>query len=213
MFDNPQYISDFLENLFSYGSFAIYLVIFLACFVENLFPPFPGDTFIIAAGGLLGMQRLSVFETYLAIIGGGMLSVLVLYFWGKLYGRDFFMKKNYKYFSSADIIKIEEQFIKRGVLILTFSRFVVGIRSALAVVAGIGRVPLPKMIIFSLLSYFLFSSLLLFVSYKLVEHSDLLVKYFSAYNYVLIPIVIMILLVIVYKKIKQPGTKDRAKAE
>ena len=211
MFDSPLYITDFLESLFSYGTVAIYLVLFLACFVENLFPPFPGDTFIIAAGGLIGLQRLSIVETYLAIIGGGMLSVLILYFWGKSYGRDFFMKKNYKYFSSADIIKIEKQFIKRGALILTFSRFIVGIRSALAVVAGIGRVPLPKMILFSLLSYFLFSSLLLFVSYKLVEHSDLVVKYFSAYNYVIIPILIISLFVLIYKKRRDRQTTDGTK--
>lgn len=202
MIDNLDKINHWLDFIFSMGTVWVYLAIFIACFIENIFPPFPGDTFIIAAGALVGIHRLELYLSILTVISGGILSVMLIYFFGRLKGYDFFMRKNYKMFSQEDIEKSEFYFKKYGALILIFSRFVVGFRSALTLAAGISRYNTSRMFFFSLISYILFSSLLFYASISLVENFDLLAKYIKTYNWIVLPLLIILILLYIINKLR-----------
>jgi len=121
MSDTLTLINQYLDHLFAYGPFWVYLVIFAACLIENLFPPFPGDTFILAGGGLVAMGRLNLLATLAVIVIGGMTSVMMLYYFGRNHGRSYFLKKDFKLLPAADILKVEGKFARWGVLILIFS--------------------------------------------------------------------------------------------
>ncbi len=196
-------INGYLDYLFSYGSVVVYLVLMAACFTENLFPPFPGDSFILAAGGLVASGRLDLIWSLLAIIGGGLGSVAILYGLGRRYGRDYFMRKNYRFFSAADIEAVEARFARHGGLLLIGSRFVVGMRVALAVAAGIGRYPFLKMMLHTAMSYLMFTGLLMYLGYKLVENLDRIEYYFKTYNYIGWPIVVAIIALYLFRRIQK----------
>lgn len=209
MGENLHTINEFLDLIFRYGTLWVYLIILLACFIENLFPPFPGDSFIVASGALAAIHRLDFMLALLIVIIGGMSSVMLIYFFGKNRGRDYFLRKNYKYFSIDDIYEVDHKFKQYGPLILIFSRFVVGFRSALALVAGMGRVGLGSMLIFSTISYILFSGLIMFLSYKLVANLDLVQSYFKTYNLILWPIVIILIGWIIIYKVRKVRNSNR----
>lgn len=177
-------INAWLDQVFAYGSVWVYLTILTACLIENLFPPFPGDTFIVAAGGLVALSRLDPFLSMAAICGGGMISAVGLFIIGRRYGRDFFIRKNYRLFSANDIARAEEKFARWGGLILVVSRFVVGLRVALIVGAGIAAYPAMRMVLYTLISYLLFSGLLMFLGFKLMEHLDKIETLLTTYNYI-----------------------------
>lgn len=193
MGENPVQISYFLDGLFRYGAVWVYAALFAACFIENLFPPFPGDSFIAAAGGLVALERLDFALTMIIVLSGGILSVMVLYFFGNNYGRKYFEKKNFKYFSVKDISLMEVKLQKWGAFILVFSRFMVGIRAAVAVAAGVGRYPTILMLFYSTVSYFLFTVLILFLAMSAVEHLEEIKFYFVQYNLILWPIIIIVI--------------------
>ena len=200
MIDNLYQINDILDLIFSYGSFWVYTAIFLACFIENLFPPFPGDTFILAAGALVAVDRIDLIISFMTVMAGGLISVMIIYYLGKKKGYRFFKRKNYRIFSSDDIDKSELYFKKYGAVIIIFSRFVVGFRSGLALVAGIGQYNLIKMFIYSFVSYLLFGSLLYYISIITVENFDRLAYYIRTYNSIVWPLLILLfILYIIYK--------------
>ncbi len=200
MSEHPEQINQLLDYIFAYGSVWVYLAIFTACFVENVFPPFPGDSFIVAAGGLVALGRLDFTLTLLLIITGGMASVMFIYYLGRRFGRSYFIRKDFRYFSASDIEQMEERFRKWGAVVLVASRFIVGMRVVLAVVAGIGRYPVGRMILFSTLSYLLFAGLLFLAAHKLVENLSAVEYYFTAYNHVAWPLLIgLVALLIVHK--------------
>ncbi len=200
MSENPIQISEYLDYLFAYGTFWVYLIIFAACFIENIFPPFPGDSFIVAAGGLVALGRLDLVVTFFTVVAGGVASVMVLYMLGKRYGREYFIRKDFKYFSAEDIVRMERQFARYGTLIIIFSRFVVGLRAALAIVAGIGRYQAARMLVFTVISYFLFAGLLIYIAIKLVENLDTVTYYFKTYNTIVWPVVIALVgWLVIYK--------------
>lgn len=201
MNDSLIHINEYLDLLFAYGPVWVYVVVFSACFVENLFPPFPGDTFILAGGGLVAVGRLDLALCLLSVISGGLCSVMLLYVFGRKYGRSFFIRKDYRYFSASDIYRMESGFRRWGVLLLVFSRFVVGARSALALVAGIGRYPVLGMFIYSLISYFLFTGLVMYIALVLVENIEAVAGYFRTYELVIWPILIVLVVVWVVRRI------------
>jgi len=195
-------ITEYLDLVFSYGTFWVYAAIFLACFIENVFPPFPGDTFILAAGGLVAVDRLDAMPALLAVVAGGLASIMPIFYLARRYGRDFFIRKNYRFFSASDVSRIEMSLQKWGGLILTFSRFTVGIRLALALGAGIGRYPPSRMLLYSTVSYLLFGGLLMYLAAKLVENFELMSSLFKTYYMIAWPVVILLLGVFVYRKVK-----------
>ena len=209
MGENPIQISDWLDTIFAYGPFWVYAAIFVACFIENIFPPFPGDSFILAAGGLVAVDRLSIVYASLMVLSGGLASVMLLHQLGVRRGRDFFVRRQFKYFTATDIDAMDARFQRYGALIIIVSRFVVGLRSALAVAAGISRYRTDKMLLFSAISYFLFGGLLMYIAITLVENFDLLMKYIKAYNLVLWPLVILFVVFVVWRKLRKGKRTDR----
>lgn len=199
--DNIEQINQWLDTLFAYGPFWVYLAIFFACFIENIFPPFPGDTFIVAAGLLVGLDRLNFYVSLVIVSLGGMLSVYLIYLFGKWKGRAYFEKKNFKLYSREDIQNGERNFKKYGALILIFSRFVVGFRSALALAAGISRYNQAGMIIFSSISYVIFGGLLIYLASTTVENYDVVMNYVITYQRVLIPLLLIIVILYILRKI------------
>ena len=197
-----QLINDFLDRLFIYGPIWIYLALFLAAFIENIFPPFPGDIFTLLGGAIAASGKLNVMIVFIMIYLGGILSILVLYYLGRNLGRDFFIRKNYKLLSRKDIDKLENWFARRGAYLLIFNRFIVGARAAVAVITGISRYNPVKMTILISISFWLFNGILLFSGYFFVSRFDDIVKYFGTYEKLAWPIVIITVIVFVVYKIK-----------
>ena len=202
MIENLDKVNEWLDLFFQMGTVWVYLVIFFACFIENLFPPFPGDTFIVAAGILVGLERLDLITSVLVIITGGVLSVLLIYLFGRSKGYSFFRRKNYFLFSREDMVKSRLYFQNYGAFILIISRFVVGFRSALALAAGVSRYDAVKMVVYTALSYILFTSLLFYATISLVENFDLLAKYVKTYNWIVFPLLIILLLFYIFSRFK-----------
>jgi membrane protein DedA with SNARE-associated domain len=189
MIDSLAQFNHYLDVAFSHGPLWVYALLFAACFIENIFPPFPGDSFIIAGGGLVAAGRLSLVPTALSIILGGMCSVMLLFFIGRNYGHDYFVRKNFKYFTADDVRKMHVRLQKWGALILIVSRFALGLRSIIAVAAGVAEYPVERMAVFSTLSYALFVSLWMYFGAEVVKHLDTIEYYISTYNRVFWPIV------------------------
>ena len=194
-------INRVLDYIFAYGPVWVYLAIVAACFIENITPPFPGDSFIVASGALVAAGRLEPITAFLCCVGGGMGSVMVIYVFGRVYGRDFFIRKNFKLFSAQDIISVEERFRKYGGLLMVVSRFVVGFRVLLALAAGMGRYPGYKTFLYTLVSYCAFVGLLMYLGFKLVENVERIEYYFDAYKHIAWPIVILAVLFLVGRRI------------
>jgi len=209
MSESAAQINEYLDFLFAYGPIWVYLALLVACFIENIFPPFPGDTFIIVAGGLVAAGRLELWLSCLLILTGGLGSTMCLYYIGRRFGRDFFLKKNFKYLPTSDVHKAEDYLIRRGALVMIASRFIVGFRAAIALVAGIGNYGSVKTLVYSAVSYCLFAGILFFVGFSLVENLDRIGSYFKTYNTVVLVLVALTVIAYVARKIVIARKRDQ----
>lgn len=196
-------LNEYLDVIFQYGAGWVYLALFAACFIENIIPPFPGDSFIVVAGGLVALGRLELGPTVAVILAGGVSSVMLMYWFGRHYGRALFLRKNYRFFNADDVNRMEHRLEKWGGLVLISSRFIVGLRSAVAVAAGVAHYYPFRMFVYSLISYIAFVSLLIFLAMELVEHFDTLEQYIHTYNIIVWPLVGLLAGIFIWRRIKR----------
>lgn len=210
MTESLDQIQAYVDYLFMYGPVWVYVAIFVACFIENIFPPFPGDSFIVIGGALVALDRLDL--TWLMVLTnlGGMGSVMLLYYLGRRHGREFFIRRNYRYFSADDVYRMSERLDRHGAWILIFSRFVVGLRTALAVSAGIGHYPAIRTLIFSLISYVMFTSLVVYIAVSLVNNIALIERYIRTYNWIVWPTLTLLVIFYIFRRYRRLKAKKES---
>lgn len=139
-----QYVDRLFENLDRIPDFVLYIILGLSAFVENIFPPIPGDTITALGAFLVGTGRLSFFGVYLSTTLGSLLGFLALFWIGRYLGRRFFIQKDYRLFRAEQIIKAEGWYRKYGYLLIAINRFLPGIRSAISLAGGITHLKVKR---------------------------------------------------------------------
>jgi len=136
-------------------------------------------------------------------------SVMVMYGLGRRYGRGYFIRKNFKYFSVADIDRMDTRFQRWGALVLVVSRFMVGMRAVLAVAAGISRYPAGRMVVFSTISYLIFCALLFIAAFKLVENLETIEYYIRTYNQIVLSLLAALIVFWVIRKVRARRKEEK----
>ena len=188
----------------------IYLLLFTMAFIENIFPPLPGDTFTIIAGYLAAVGKLALIPTLAVILAGTMLSIMLVYGLGYRAGRKYFDRKNYRFFSGDDMDRVQKWFDRFGAGTLLASRFIVGARVAIAVGAGVSRYPTIPMAVYSFISSLLFHGALIALAFGLYAYIDSVSEGFGLYSKIVLVLVaaLIILWIILIVRRYMHGKKD-----
>ena len=141
-----QYVDRLFENVHRIPDIVLYIILGVSAFVENIFPPIPGDTITALGAFLVGTGRLSFFGVYLSTTLGSLLGFLALFWIGRYLGRRFFIEKDYRFLSAQEIIKAEEWYRKYGYLLIAINRFLPGIRSAISLAGGIAHLKVSSVV-------------------------------------------------------------------
>lgn len=192
---------DLINLASNYGPFWFYVILFSSNVIENLFPPYPGDTVILIGGYLASVGKISFLGVFFTSLFGCLTGALILYSLGKRKGRKIFGKG--KILNPALLSKIEVWFDRYGEKVILASRFLTGIRSGVALFAGVGNVRLEKMIIYSSISIALWNGLLIYLAVGLHKNWQNLYEFFVIYNRIILGLFILglvIILAILLKK-------------
>lgn len=173
----------------------LYLFLFGSAVIESLFPPYPGDTMIIVGGYLVGTGRLHFLGALLSSMAGSLCGASVLFFLGLTKGRPFFQRGKRFFFSPERLCRVEDWFRRHGGKVVLASRFLAGVRSLVAITAGIGRMKYGLFLAFSLVSISAWNFLLLFLGLKLGQNWEQVAQWFRLYNGAIIAGVIVVVLV------------------
>ncbi|MFP4087895.1 MAG: DedA family protein, partial [Desulfobacteraceae bacterium] len=146
------YVDAFLNMLDTLPDGLIYVLLGLSAFVENIFPPIPGDTITAFGAFLVGTKRLSFLGVYLSTTLGSLAGFMCLFGVGRFLGRRFFIERDYRFFKARDILRAEAWFRRWGYLLILLNRFFPGIRSVISIAGGISRLGGLKVTLLALIS-------------------------------------------------------------
>lgn len=198
----------FLEYLDSLPSGLIYVLLGVSAFVENIFPPFPGDTITAYGAFLVGTGRLDFSGVFISTTMGSFLGFMSLFWVGLYLGRRFFIEQDYRFLKAKDIIKAEEWYRKYGYILIGFNRFLPGVRSVISVAGGISKLKTSPVSVLALLSCAVWNLIWILLGYVLgtnwvifnARFSRIIVKYNMA---LLIALVLLIIIFLTRKKYRQ----------
>jgi len=163
----------------------IYISLGLSAFIENIFPPIPGDTMMAFGAFLAAIGRLDFLGVYISTTLGNLIGFMVLFWIGGYLGRRFFIEKDFWFFKAENIIKAELWFQKYGYFIILINRFLPGARSVISIAGGISGLGTKKVMALCLVSCATWNLIWVFMGYSLgnkwsvveAEISSLLARY------------------------------------
>mgnify|MGYP000877104009 CR=1 FL=1 len=210
-----QFVNQIIDKLYHAPDVYLYGFLFVSAIVENLFPPIPGDTITAFGAFLVGKGRLSYFYVYLWTTLGSVIGFMSLFFLGRFLEKDFFMKKNYKFFSAESIVEAERWFNKYGYFVILGNRFLPGVRSVISIFSGISLLSPLRVLLFSLISASVWNLIWIHVGYTLGDNWDLVKEKFTdiltRYNMVA-GIIIGLFIVLYAVHVIRKRRKEREKA-
>lgn len=157
-------VKPYLEH---YGYWAVFFGIFL----ESFGMPLPGETLLVAGGLFAASGHLNILWitalAFLATCTGNSIGYAIGYFGGRRillrYGPFVFLNEN-------RLRKFEDFFSKHGGIVVTFARFLEGLRQFNGVIAGTGRMNWMNFLLFNVIGAILWvgvwGSVAYFFGYK-----------------------------------------------
>jgi len=192
---SPPPLPGFLDALSSplqhYGVWAIGLLLML----EDFGIPVPGETILIAGAVYAGAGRLNVVAVgvvaFLAAVLGDNIGFAIGHFGGRALALRW---GKYVFLTEERLNKAEAFFDRRGAIVITFARFVEGLRQANGIIAGITGMHWLRFLAFNALGAALWVGTWVSLGYLAGDHITTIYHYITLYSYyVLIALAVLVL--------------------
>jgi len=187
----PGFLNALSSPLQHYGVWAIGLLIML----EDFGIPVPGETILIAGAVYAGAGRLNVVAVgvvgFIAAIIGDNIGFAIGHFGGRALALRW---GKYVFLTEERLDKAEAFFDRRGAIVITFARFVEGLRQANGIIAGITGMHWLRFLIFNALGAALWVGTWINLGYLAGNHIGTIYHYITLYSYyVLIALAVLLL--------------------
>lgn len=179
-----QGMADALAGAISRTGDVAFLVLFLATFVEYVFPPFPGDLLVVLGAWYAVQGAISWPATFASVTAGALAGAWLDYRIGVALGRRLDRRTGKGALSAERLARFEASYRRWGNLLLLANRFFPGIRAFLFLAAGASGIPLRNVLLFGGLSAVAWNALLLGAGALLARNMNDLVALFERYTQV-----------------------------
>lgn len=198
------FVEHILRMLTNMHDVWLYAFLFLSAVIENLFPPIPGDTITVFGAFLVGTGRLNFALVFIITTVGSATGFLLLYLFGAFLEREFFIEKDYRFFSAKSILAAEEWFRKYGYYVVAANRFLPGVRSVISLASGISGLSPLKVFLYCNLSAAVWNFIWIYTGYTLGNNwahvKERFLSIAGSYNSAAAIILVIAALIFAFKK-------------
>jgi membrane protein DedA with SNARE-associated domain len=194
----PGFLNALSGTLQHYGLWAIGLLITL----EDFGVPVPGETILIAGAIFAGAGRINIVAlgvvAFVAAVSGDNIGFAIGHFGGRALALRF---GKYVFLTEERLNKAEAFFDRRGSIVITFARFVEGLRQANGIIAGITGMHWLRFLIFNAIGAALWVGTWVTIGYFAGNNITTVYHYITLYSYyVLAGLVVLIVGYIVWRR-------------
>lgn len=175
-----------LESLFEFigqaPGWLVFTTIFVASYIENIFPPIPGDTILLFGAYMVGRGDMSFTMALTTTLFGSVLGFMTLYLAGYKFGRGYMYSQQQRWFSPASLQRVERLFERWGYGVVLINRFLAGLRSVVGLFSGIGKLRAWKVMALSFISSLFWNGALIWLGGSVGENWETVLMYLKRYN-------------------------------
>jgi membrane protein DedA with SNARE-associated domain len=159
-----EYVTDFFGSL---SPAWFYFALFTCAYIENVFPPIPGDTVTVFGAYIVARSQQKVLGVFVATTLGSMAGFMTYYAVGRLVPLRYFTEGKVWFLPAASVRKAGDWFQRFGYWLILGNRFLSGIRSVISIVAGVYRLPWPRVLVLATIGCAVWNALLIWTGYFL----------------------------------------------
>jgi membrane protein DedA with SNARE-associated domain len=189
-------LEQFIDTLVSLNPIWIYFVAAAIAYIENIFPPFPSDVILVAAGYLCAAGRVDFWIVLIISTLGSAAGFVTMYKIGSWFGLKVLEAKKFKFLQLDKIHKVEAWFQKYGYLVVIVNRFLAGTRAVIAFFAGISNLSFWKTTFLACVSSLVWNAILLFAGKSLGANWRAISPYLENYGRIVLIISVVVLLLV-----------------
>lgn len=183
--------------------------IFIITAIESLFAPIPSEVILVYAG--LYVKSIGGYENLipLSIVGalGNFVGTLPFYYISKFTSDKYtssWVKKWGKYLliSKEDIGKVQKFFNKRGMITIFLAKLIPGMRSFIAIPAGLANVDFTKYFLLSISGSFIWNMFLGTIGFVAYDQQDAVFAFLKPIENIILAIFIGVVLFYIFKVVQ-----------
>jgi membrane protein DedA with SNARE-associated domain len=175
-------VQEFFTFLNGIDPLYVYGIVLAVALIENLFPPSPSDIMIVAAGSLVGMERLGFPEALASATTGSVLGFIIMYKIGDWFGDHILEQGKIKFIPIESVHKVERWFVKYGYAIIVINRFLTGTRAVVSFFAGMSELKLLPTTALCFVSALFWNTILILIGVLVGQNFDLIGYYLDTYS-------------------------------
>lgn len=190
-----------------------FATLFFGSSIEYIFPPFPGDTVVVAGAALVAAFDWPLWPVFTAVTAGSVAGSTIAWAAGRAVAR-----RERARAGGGDpvldtrarraIYRLVAGFERHGPWFLVFNRFMPGVRTFFFVAAGMVDLPLRVVLFWSSISAAIWNGGLIWLGLTVGDNIEMLEELVGRYNRIAIPAVIVFAGVVVWRAWK--GGRARA---
>lgn len=179
------------------------LLLFFAAWIEYLFPPFPGDTLLVAGGFFVAQGALPLALTFVVLTLGSVSGCLIG--WG-LGVHGLGLRRLIK---PAYLERVQKNYERYGIWLILINRFIPGLRGAFMISAGLVKMPVRQIILWGSLSAILWNSALIGLGYLFSDSLEKLLSLMQAYGKTVLVLIGLIFIAWIFFKMGRLRSYNR----
>ncbi|MCC5814631.1 MAG: DedA family protein [Leptospira sp.] len=194
--------SEYLENLLQWvemqDKILIWIFFFFSNLLENVFPPWPGDTVTVFGGFFVAQTEegnpsgFGMLGLWSSTILGNLAGAFIMYKFGHRF-LNFVRHRNFPFkdelYSEEKIESTFAWFRRNAVVVVILSRFSAGIRFFVSIVAGMVHMNILAFTFLFTLAVILWCGLLIYGGYSVGQNWEVILEYLAIYNRIIIIVI------------------------
>lgn len=182
-----------VQDIAGWPPILAYGALLLSAFLENIIPPVPGDLVVVLSAYLAGRGALHWLPVYLSTCAGGTAGFLVMYYIGRSRGRWLLQSSRLggRVFSERALERASRWLARYGFWLVLGNRFLSGIRSVIALAAGLGGMGWRPVALLGLLSMLLWNGVLLFAGLQVGQNWSEVIAWLGRYNRIMVGVLLV----------------------
>ena len=160
----------------------MYPMLFVSAFVENIFPLVPGDTVTVLGAYLVGKGTLELIPVIVTTVSGSLVGFMTLYYIAYTKGQAFFAAHLHRILSEKHVRRAQRWIERYGDRVILINRFLAGLRSTVAVFAGMSGLRPRRVLLYSLVSILVWNGILIYAGFLVGSNWEVVIRFLKTYN-------------------------------
>ncbi|MWV54085.1 DedA family protein [Chlorobium phaeovibrioides] len=199
--------------------YAVYGFLFLIAFLENVFPPIPGDLPVAFIGSLISLSPITFAGALVSASLGSTVGFMLLFLLSRHFGIRLYAEGEttashwlsrgaYRLFPPSGMVALRRKYAAHGYIAVLVNRFLFGSRAVISIMAGLMHLKVMRVLGAAMVSAFAWNVLLLYSGSLLGDNWQHIDRYATLFSLPVTGGIVLLLIFSLWRYMKRRKQRE-----